>query len=159
PAFPMDGGRVLRALLATRIPYARATRIASAIGQGIAVLFGIVGLLGIPGVLPPNAMLMFIALFVFLAAGEEAGSVQTRTTMSGLPVRAAMVTEFHALDVRDPLRRAVDYLMNGSQQDFPVLEDGTPVGMLSRADLVSALQRRGAEVAVGLVLKPDGDHV
>jgi Zn-dependent protease len=159
PAFPMDGGRVLRAVLALRMPHARATRIASSVGQGIAVLFAIVGLFGIPGLLGPNVMLVFIALFVFLAASEEQVQSQTRTVMHGLPVRAAMLTEFHALDARDPLRRAVDHLMAGSQQDFPVLDGGAAIGVLSRSDLVAALQNRGAEVAVGSVLDPDAAHV
>lgn len=158
PAFPMDGGRVLRAVLALRLPHPRATRIASTVGQVIALVFGVVGLFGIPGVVDPSAILVFIALFVFLAAGEEQAQAQTRSTIDGLPVSAAMVTEFHTLDVRDPLRRAVDYLMAGAQQDFPVMEEGVHLGMLSRADLVSALGKRGAEVAVGAVLRLDQEY-
>jgi Zn-dependent protease len=158
PAFPMDGGRVLRALLALRLPYPRATRIASTVGQAIAIVFGVVGLFGIPGVINPSAILVFIALFVFLAAGEEQAQAQTRSTISGLPVSAAMVTEFHTLDVGDPVRRAVDYLMAGAQQDFPVMDGGEHLGMLSRADLVSALGKRGGEVAVGSVLRMDHEY-
>jgi Zn-dependent protease len=152
PAFPMDGGRVLRALLALALPYARATRIASQVGQGIALLFGVFGLF------TGNFMLMFIALFVFLAASEERAVVETRTTLSGLPVRDAMVTEFRTLDVNDPLQRAVDYLMAGSQQDFPVLDRGLPVGILTRGDLVRALQARGAQASVGEVIQRDQDY-
>ncbi len=151
PAFPMDGGRVLRALLAMRLPFARATRVASIVGQAVALLFGVAGLLG------SNFMLMFVALFVFLAAGEERALVQTRASLSGIPVRDAMLTDFRVLDVTDPLQRAVDYLIAGSQQDFPVLEGGAPVGMLSRADLARALQREGAGVAVGDVIARDAD--
>src|SRR5262245_4313625 len=87
PAFPMDGGRVLRALLALRLPYLRATRIAALVGQGIALLFGVIGFFY-------NPMLMFVALFVFLAAGEEHALVRTRASLSELPARAAMITEF-----------------------------------------------------------------
>jgi len=152
PAFPMDGGRVLRAALALRLPYARATRIASTVGQVMAVL------LGIAGILAHNYVLMFIGLFVFLAAGEERSLVATRTSLVGLPVSAAMLTEFFRLDARDPLQRAVDYLMAGSQQDFPVMEDGVPIGVLTRADLVQALQRVGAGTPVGEILHRD-DHV
>jgi Zn-dependent protease/predicted transcriptional regulator len=150
PAFPMDGGRVLRALLALRLPYVRATRIAATVGQGLSLLFGIVGLFAN---LP---MLLFVALFVFLAAGEEHALVEARASMSGLPVSAAMVTSFETLDVHDPLQRAIDLLMAGSQQDFPVLETGVPVGVLSRAELIIALQRSGAGTPVGEVVRRDG---
>ncbi|TMQ70564.1 MAG: CBS domain-containing protein, partial [Candidatus Eisenbacteria bacterium] len=144
PAFPMDGGRVLRALLAMRMPYVRATRIAAGIGQGIALLFGIVGF----GIFH-NPMLIFVGLFVFLMAGEEHALVRARATMTNFPVRSAMITEFETLDAADPLQRAVDLLMSGSQQDFPVLENGAPVGILSRSDLITALQGHGADARVG----------
>jgi Zn-dependent protease/CBS domain-containing protein len=158
PAFPMDGGRVLRAVLTMRIGYARATSVAARVGQGIAILFGMVGLLGVPGLFGPNVMLMFIALFVFVAASEERSHVQTRSTIHGLPVRSAMVTDFHALNVRDPLQRAVDYLMAGSQQDFPVVDGANPVGVLTRSELVSALGRRGSDVPVGDVVRRDSEY-
>ena len=152
PAFPMDGGRVLRALLAMRLPYVRATRIAAGIGQGIALLFGVVGFFY-------NPMLMFVALFVFLAAGEEQALVRARASMAGFPVRAAMITEFETLDVSDPLQRAVDLLMSGSQQDFPVLENGAPVGILSRADLIGALPHHGPQANVGQVVQREAQMV
>jgi Zn-dependent protease/predicted transcriptional regulator len=152
PAFPMDGGRVLRAALALRLPYARATQIASIVGQSIALLFATVGLFA------ANLALVLIALFVFLAAGEERSSVQARTTLSGVPVSAAMLSEFRTLDVRDPLQRAVDYLMAGSQQDFPVMDGPHPVGMLNRNDLVAALQTHGAGAPLGDVVRRDPEH-
>jgi len=150
---------VFRALLAMSMPYERATRIASSVGQVVALVFGVVGLFGIPGVFPPNTLLMFIALFVFLAAGEERNLVQTRASIQGLPVRAAMLTEFHQLAVDDTLRRAVDHLMAGSQTDFPVLEHGVPVGVLSREQLVEAISRRGLDAPVGTVIRRDHAHV
>ena len=149
PAFPMDGGRVLRALLAMRLPYLRATKIASAVGQGAALLLGVAGLFYLH-----NWMLAFVALFVFLAAGEERALVQTRTSLTGLPVRAAMLTDFRHLEAGEPLRRAVEYLMTGSQQDFPVLEGGVLRGVLTRAGLVAALERRGLDAAVGEAMGP-----
>lgn len=145
PAFPMDGGRVLRALLALRLPYTRATRIASTVGQGFALLFALVGLFY-------NPMLLFIALFVFMAAGEERALVQTRASLEGLPVRAAMLTDLQVLEVGDPLQRAVEHLVGGSQQDFPVMDGERLVGMLSRSDLILALQRAGAAAPVGDVM-------
>jgi Zn-dependent protease len=136
PAFPMDGGRVLRAALATRLDYVRATRIAATVGQGIAFLFGLIGLFGYP-------MLLFVALFVFIGAGQEAAAVQMRSAFDGVPVSRAMVRDFRVLRESDPLSQAVDYLLVGSQQDFPVLSDepnrGPVVGILMRADLLTAL--------------------
>jgi CBS domain-containing protein len=158
PAFPMDGGRVLRALLALRTSYARATDIAAGVGQGIAILFAVVGLFGWPGVFDGNPMLMFIALFVFIAASEERTQVKARSTIQGLAVRSAMLTEFHALDVADPLRRAVDHLMAGSQQDFPVLDGQDPIGILTRSELVGSLQRLGAEARVGDAVRRDTEY-
>lgn len=148
PAFPMDGGRVLRALLAMWLPFVKATRIAALIGQAFALLFGVVGFFY-------NPNLMLVALFVFLAAGEEHALVRTRASLSGLPTRAAMVSQFHALDVNDTLQRAVDLLMAGSQQDFPVMAGDVPAGLLTRADLLVALQRSGPQARVGDVVSPD----
>ena len=139
PAFPMDGGRVLRALLALRLPFARATAIASGIGQAIAILFGLAGLL------LHQMILMFIALFVFLAAGEERAMAQRRGALAGVPVRAAMMTRFDVLDTRAPVRHAVELLMAGAQEDFPVVERDALTGLLSRADVVRALQSHGIE--------------
>ena len=135
PAFPMDGGRVLRALLATRLDYVSATRAAATVGQAIAFLFGLFGLFG-------NPMLLFVALFVFIGAGQEAAAVQMRSAFDGVPVERAMVREFHTLRESAPLQQAVDLLLAGSQQDFPVLEDepsAKTAGVLMRADLLTAL--------------------
>ncbi len=155
PAFPMDGGRVLRALLATRLDYLRATQIAANVGQGIAFLFGLAGLFGIPFVgLSPNPFLLFIALFVFMGAAQEAAAVQMRSAFEGVPVSRAMIRDFRALRGDEPLSRAVELLLSGHQQDFPVLEGpGGPVlGILTRADLLTSLaggrtDRRVDEVA------------
>jgi Zn-dependent protease/CBS domain-containing protein len=149
PAFPMDGGRMLRAVLATRIPYARATRIAATIGQGLAVLFGFLGLFR------GNPFLLFIAVFVYLGAQAEAQQAETRSALAGVPVRTAMMTRFRALAPTDPLQVAVDELLAGWQQDFPVVEGGRVRGMLVRADLVRALKAQGPQCAIGEVMRED----
>jgi Zn-dependent protease/predicted transcriptional regulator len=141
PAFPMDGGRALRALLATRMEYTRATQRAAAVGQGMAILFGFVGLQG-------NPILLFIALFVWIGAGQEASMVQMKSALAGIPLRRAMLTHFRTLTPTDTLGDAVDLLLTGSQQDFPVVAGGRVEGMLTRSDLVKALPQRGRDAPV-----------
>jgi len=146
PAFPMDGGRVLRALLAMRIDYVRATQIAASIGQAIALVFGLLGLFF-------NPFLIFIALFVWLAGTQEAGLVQIRSALGSIPVSRAMITDFRALHPDDPLERAVDNVLAGFQQDFSVVADGRLVGVLTRNDLAAALGRYGPQNRVGDVMQ------
>jgi Zn-dependent protease/CBS domain-containing protein len=143
PAFPMDGGRVLRALLAMRLEYARATRIAASIGQFMAIGFGLLGLTG------GNPILLLIALFVWIGAESEAQQVEERLVLKGLPVRAAMITDYRTLAPYDTLGHAADLLLAGSQHDFPVLTaDGHTAGVLTRADLMGGLSRGGRDARV-----------
>src|SRR6266550_558986 len=131
PAFPMDGGRVLRALLATRLSYARATQIAASIGQGCAFVFGFLGLMG------GNYMLIFIALFVYIGASQEAALAQMRDVLCRFPVSSAMVREFRSLPESATLQEAVDALLATSQHDFPVVDEtGNVTGVLTRHDLI-----------------------
>jgi Zn-dependent protease/CBS domain-containing protein len=142
PAFPMDGGRVLRALLATHLGRQRATAIAANVGQAMAILLGIAGFFYSP-------FLVFIAIFVYLGAQAEAGLVELQSVLGKLRVRDAMMTRFRSLAPSDSLGKAVDELLAGAQQDFPVLENDEPVGILRRNDLVKALSasRRDALVS------------
>jgi CBS domain-containing protein len=156
PAFPMDGGRVLRALLATRLSYARATQIAATVGQGFAFFFGIVGLFGIPGLFSANPFLIFIALFVYLGASQEAALAQMRDVSRRFPVSSAMVREFRSLPESATLEEAVDALLATSQHDFPVLgEAGNVAGILTRHDLIAALRKNDPAIRVGDVMRRD----
>ena len=135
PAFPMDGGRVLRAVLAARKDYARATQIAASIGQGIAIFFGVVGLFY-------NPLLLFIALFVWIGATQEAGLSQIQSAIGGIPVQQAMLTDFRTLSKNDSLDRAIELTLTGSQKDFPVVDNGRIEGILTQTDLLKALSAR-----------------
>lgn len=148
PAFPMDGGRVVRALLATRMDYTRATQIAAGLGQGMALLFGFIGLFS-------NPFLLFIALFVWIGAAQEASMVQMRSALGGIPVNRAMLTDFATLTPGDTLARAIELLLSGSQQDFPVLEGDQVVGVLARSDLLASLAKQGQTAPVSEVMRRD----
>jgi CBS domain-containing protein len=149
PAFPMDGGRVLRALLATRMSYARATQVAATVGQGFAFVFGFIGLLG-------NPLLIFIALFVYIGASQEAALAQMKDVSRRFPVSSAMVREFRTLTENASLQEAVDALLATSQHDFPVVDEtGNVTGLLTRNDLIAALRKNDPSLRVGDVMRRD----
>jgi stage IV sporulation protein FB len=144
PAFPMDGGRVLRAVLASRMGFAKATRIAAAIGQGLAIPAGIYGLY------KPEPMLVLIALFVFLGAAGEAAAVESRLAGRGFRIDQMMVTRFETVPIHARLRLAVDLLLSGDQREFPVVDNaGRVEGMLTRESLIKGLAERGPDSTVG----------
>lgn len=148
PAFPMDGGRVLRALLAMRMDYVQATNIAAALGQGMAFLFGFLGLF-------LNPFLLFIAFFVWIGAAQEASTVQIKSALGGIPVQRAMLTDFRTISPDDPLERVVELVLSGWQQDFPVMEGGRIAGVLTRNDLINALAQQGMDRLVREVMQRD----
>ncbi|MBN2148331.1 MAG: site-2 protease family protein [Anaerolineales bacterium] len=148
PAFPMDGGRVLRALLALRLEYTRATQIAAAIGQGMALIFGLVGLF-------TNPFLLFIAFFVWIGAGQEASMVQMKSALGGIPVRRVLITDFQSLSPQDTLGRAVELILSGSQTDFPVVENNQVLGVLARNDILAALSRQDRSAPVVSIMRRD----
>ena len=141
PAFPMDGGRILRAALAFRMDRARATAVAARVGRGIAVVMGIAGLLWSP-------MLAVIALFVWMSAGQEAGLEQAKTTLRGVAVADAMVAEFQTLAPDTSLGSAASRLTTGFQHDFPVVDAGRVIGMLTRNDVLRGLATHRPDVPV-----------
>ncbi len=142
PAFPMDGGRVLRALLASRLGLIRATRIAARVGQALAVAFGIAGLYVSP-------ILILIALFVFAGAGTEAAAVEARSLARGLTVDRVMVIEFRELPVHARLQDAVDLLLTTDQREFPVVDNlGHLEGLLTRERLIRGLSQLGPQSTV-----------
>jgi Zn-dependent protease len=149
PAFPMDGGRVLRALLAFRMPWARATQIAATIGQGSAFALGFIGLL-------VNPILIFIAIFVYLAAAAEAQNAQIRDVSASVLVGDVMVTDFGRLRESSSVDDAIELLLSTTQREFPVVDSGEHmVGLLTRDDIIRALKNEGADARVGNVMRTD----
>lgn len=142
PAFPMDGGRVLRALLAIGMGYTRATRVAASIGQGLAVLFAFFGLMG-------NPLLVLIAVFIFLAASGEAGYVQARDYARGYLASHAMITAYQTLGPASTADDAAALLLRTTQQEFPVVDGaGSLRGVVTREALIRALQEKGGGAPV-----------
>jgi Zn-dependent protease len=139
PAYPMDGGRILRSLLALRRPEEEATRIAAGAGQALAIVLGLAGLLF------GNFMLVFIALFVYLGASQEGAAARGRIFTAGFPVRAAMITDFRTLNHGETIRDAGNLLLSTSQHDFPVMHGNEVLGLLSRSSLVRAMLSGGPD--------------
>ena len=147
PAFPMDGGRVLRAFLAMKMNYIRATHVAANIGQAMAFIFGFIGLF-------TNPFLVFIALFVWMGAAAESSMVQMKAGLGGIPVSRLMITEFKTLKPDEPLAQAADSLLSGYQQDFPVVDgDEKILGLLTRSKLVDGLAKNGETTPVENVME------
>jgi CBS domain-containing protein len=152
PAFPMDGGRVLRALLALRLDYARATELAAHTGQAIALLFAVLGAM-------TNPLLVIIALFVWFGAAGEAGLARLKQAFRGTTVDAAMRTEFGALAPDDARGRATEMAIRHAQADLPVVLDGRVVGLLTRGDMLRWLAENGANRTAGDLMHRGVDTV
>lgn len=149
PAFPMDGGRVLRALLAYRLGYTRATRIAASIGQAVAFGLGLLGLFG-------NPLLLFVALFVYMGAASEASAVQLREAGQRMIASDAAVTRFDALSPSSTIEDAVESLLRTSQHEFPVVDGaGRLRGVVTREDMIRALREQGPDAPVLDVMRRD----
>ena len=149
PAFPMDGGRVLRAALALRMNYARATQMAASVGQGIAFIFFILGLWW-------NPMLLLIAVFVYFGASSEAAFAQMKSISKDLRVSAAMVTQFQTLPLHSTLNEAAEALLRTSQHEFPITDESGKVhGILTRDEMIAGLRKTGPGTPVADVMRAD----
>ncbi|TMV06544.1 site-2 protease family protein [Ruegeria sediminis] len=134
PAFPMDGGRVFRALLCLRMDRVKATRVAASAGQMVAVVFGFLGLSS------GNPLLILIAVFVFIAANAESQDVAMRAVARRVLARDAMITTFESLSPADTLNTAAQAVIHTTQHEFPVLDEaGQLLGFVTRGRLFAAL--------------------
>ena len=142
PAFPMDGGRVLRAWLARRMPLSRATRIAADVGKAFAVLFGIVGFLLL------NPILIIIAFFIYIGASQEATSLRYNILLQDVTVADAMSSQVVVVEPTMPLSRVIAMMYETKHLGFPVMDRGSLVGIIALADIhkVSQIDREAMQV-------------
>lgn len=148
PAFPMDGGRAFRALLSFVVSREKATSVAAFLGQMLAVVGAVLALSwGQP-------ILLLVAIFVFFAAGSEASMVETEHILEGVNARGAAMSEFHTLRLNDTIQHAVDLMLNGSQADFPVVNDqGQCIGIATRNEIIRGLRDEGPDHRVADALE------
>ncbi len=150
PAFPMDGGRVLRAILASMMGHVQATQIAATVGQGMAVLFGLAGLFLF------HPLLILIAVFVWIGAEQEATAARMRGLARDLYVRDAMLTRFDCLGPDQSIEDAVNLHLRATQRDFPIVDESDRlIGVLTRDDIIAALREHGAETPIRDLMRRD----
>jgi Zn-dependent protease len=138
PAFPMDGGRMLRAILSRFKSEYEATRIATWSGRMLAISMGLYGFIYMP-------MLAFVAFFIYLGAANEGAASRGRSLTQGIPVRAAMMTAYRTLPHGSTIRDAANLLLSTSQQDFPVMLGDQVIGLLGRNSLLRGMAQEGPE--------------
>lgn len=155
PAFPMDGGRVLRALLAFKLNHASATNIAASIGQILAMVFVFLGFFS-------NPFLIFIGFFIFLGAQSESVYARSKLMLQGYTVKDVLMHEVPMMDVRTTIGQAAARLLDGQNRNFLVTDADKPVGTISRDQIIKALGERGQSILVDevkddqlVILAPD----
>lgn len=148
PAFPMDGGRVLRAILAFKMDRSKATRIAAAIGQVLAAVFVFFGIFY-------NILLVFIGLFIYFGAGSEAAYETTKNLLSGFRVADVLIKKFTTLSPEDSLDKAVHVLLEGYEQEFLVIMNEDVIGILTRKQLIYGLSAFGKSASISNVMRKD----
>ena len=147
PAFPMDGGRVLRAALAMKLGFSRGTQIATVIGQAVAFAFGLFG------VLSGNFLLVVVALFVFMGAGQERAEEQARAVLTTLRVGDAYNKHALVLSPGDHVSKVVDYILTSYQPDFAVVQGKTFLGVVTRDDVLKALATETNDLYVAGIMR------
>jgi len=124
-----------------QMDFVRATQVAAGVGQALAIVFGFIGLFY-------NPFLVFIALFVWMGAASEASMVQMKSAFGGIPVNKVMIADFLSLTPTDTLAQAIEHVLGGFQHDFPVVDQGRLVGILTRTDLLKVLAQKGRQTPV-----------
>ena len=146
PAFPMDGGRLLRAWFATRMPYATATRSAASVGKGFATLMFVIGIFSL------NFMLLFVAFFVYVGASEEEKATEISISLEGIKVRDIMSAEVHTVSPEMTMQELTDLMFREKHRGYPVVENGVLQGMVTLADLQNVPEAERASTRAGQVM-------
>ena len=149
PAFPMDGGRLLRSILATRMDYRKATKIAVNIGHLFAIFFVYKGLVS------GNFILVFIAIFIYMAASAEESHVNLKASLKGFKVKDVINQQFLTLDKGTLISKVLELIFRTRQEDFAVIEDGRMVGFVTRADIIEAMHKYGPAKPISEIMRTD----
>jgi Zn-dependent protease len=145
PAFPMDGGRVFRAILSFKLGHGKATQIAASVGQVLGMGFVFFGFFY-------NPFLVFIGLFIYLGAGAESAYTQTKSMLQGFTVKDVVMHEVPFIDKNASLKDAVDQLLNSQNRNFVVTDAGKPVGTLNRDQIIKALREKNDGIPVDKIM-------
>ncbi len=149
PAFPMDGGRILRAIMALKMPYVKATKVAVDIGHIFAILFGFWGLVG------GNIVLILIAMFIYIAASSEETQVSVTETLKNFRVKDILSNHFLTIDKNTPISKILELIFKSRQEDFPVVEGDQFLGFVTRNDVIAATHKFGSEKRAGDIMRTD----
>lgn len=141
PTFPMDGGRILRALLSFKFERHIATKIAARIGQFLAIGFMLLGFLY-------NPFLIFIGLFVIMGAQMESEYADSKYSLKGNKVRDVTMKQYNTIDAAEPIKTAVDLLLDSQSKIFLITENNKPVGTLNRDQIIKALSAKGEDITI-----------
>lgn len=147
PAFPMDGGRLLRSILATRIDFRRATKIAVYIGHIFAIFFGYIGFVY------RHPFLILIAIFIYMAASAEESHVDVRETLKGYRVKDILNSQFMTLDKGTTISKVLELVFHAHQEDFPVMDGAEMVGFATRSDIILAMHKSGPATPLSDIMR------
>ena len=149
PAFPMDGGRVVRALLSYKMGYKKATEVAVRMGHIFALLFAYIG------IVHGHIFLLIIAVFVYMSASSEGLQVKVSETIRNYSVKDVLGREFTAVSPSDSLGRVLEMVLHTHQEDYPVVKDGRMVGFLTKRGFIEGLHVKGKEAFVSDIMRTD----
>ncbi len=147
PAFPMDGGRILRSIMARRMGYQKATRIAVNFGHIFALIFGYLGFIHW------NIILIAIAVFIYMAASSEELQVDIRETLKKFMIKDIIPSRFVTLDKDATLSKVLELIFHSHQEDFPILEGSRMIGFVTRGDIIAGIHQRGTQAPVSLIMR------
>ncbi|MFH0839615.1 MAG: site-2 protease family protein [Candidatus Omnitrophota bacterium] len=149
PAFPMDGGRILRAILALRMDYVKATKIAVGIGHMFAIFFGFWGLMN------GNIILILIAMFIYIAASSEETQASLTATLKSFKVKDILSDHFITIEKNTPISKVLELIFHSRQEDFPVMEEDRLLGFVTRSDVIAATHKFGPDKKAGDIMRTD----